>query len=245
MYSSEIMQSEKEQVVLQFNYQRFVWFLVFVALVLAMVSFGMQFRKYEIDINSKVYQKFDLDGERNIPSFFSMLLLMTTAVILYMISSIKRKFQFTFRNHWLGLSLIFLFLSMDELISLHEILIDVVRYIAGSSTGIFFLGWVIPMGFIVICIGFTYLKFLIRLPLRTRLFFIVSACVYLSGTIGMETVGSYYYQVHGEGIGMQLCMTIEESLEMIGIILFIYTLLEYTHRFLEPLTIHCEFEEKI
>ncbi|MDJ1505969.1 hypothetical protein [Xanthocytophaga agilis] len=245
MYSSEIMRSEKEQVVLRFNYQRFVWFLVFVALVLAMVSFGMQFRKYEIDINSKVYQKFDLDGERNIPSFFSMLLLMTTAVILYMISSIKRKFQLTFRNHWLGLSLIFLFLSMDELISLHEILIDVVRYIAGSSTGIFFLGWVIPMGFIVICIGFTYLKFLIRLPLRTRLFFIVSACVYLSGTIGMETVGSYYYQVHAEGIGMQLCMTIEESLEMIGIILFIYTLLEYTHRFLEPLTIHCEFEEKI
>src|SRR5689334_13266364 len=118
MYSSETMQSE--QVVLRFNYQRFVWFLVFVAFLLAMISFGMQFRKYEIDINSKIYQKFDLDGERNIPSFFSMLLLMTSAVILYMISIIKRKFQFPFRNHWLGLSLIFLFLSMDELISLHE-----------------------------------------------------------------------------------------------------------------------------
>jgi hypothetical protein len=76
--------------------------------------------------------------------------------------------------------------------------------------------------------GLSYLKFLLHLPAKTRWRFVVAATLYLGGAIGMELIGGRYADLHGmENLAYSMTATVEESLEMAGVIVFIYTLLNY------------------
>ena len=73
-----------------------------------------------------------------------------------------------------------------------------------------------------------YAKFLLDLPSRTRVLFISSGILFVTGAIGFELIGGWYADKHGTGnITYALITTCEELLEMLGIALFIYTLLKY------------------
>ena len=58
--------------------------------------------------------------------------------------------------------------------------------------------------------------------------FIIAGCLYVSGALGMEMVGGNYRDMVGEvDLNYGLITSFEETLEMAGIILFIYGLLDY------------------
>ena len=60
----------------------------------------------------------------------------------------------------------------------------------------------------------------------------------------METIGSYYYQAtNADSLGFQTLITLEETLEMGGTTLFIYTLLQYIKQYLSPVTLRLRFAE--
>lgn len=67
-----------------------------------------------------------------------------------------------------------------------------------------------------------------RLPARTAFLFVVSGAVYVGGAIGFELIGGYYAKANGvENLTYSMISTVEESLEMSGVIVFIYALLKY------------------
>lgn len=73
-----------------------------------------------------------------------------------------------------------------------------------------------------------FMGFPLRLPLPTRLSFVGAGSLYLGGAISVEMIGGRYAEVHGfESLSYQLMAHAEESLEMAGIIVFIYVLLRY------------------
>ena len=84
------------------------------------------------------------------------------------------------------------------------------------------------MGFVFI---FTLIVFrtVVQLPSPIRRLFILAGLIYLSGAIGMETVaGHFVVPVWGDqGMKYVFCAAIEEFLEMIGIVVFMYALLTY------------------
>lgn len=86
--------------------------------------------------------KFNLDLENNIPSHFSSGLLLLASMLLALIAFFKKKGNDIFARHWAVLSIVFLYLSLDEAASIHELVNRPMRTMYGLG-GAFYFGWVI------------------------------------------------------------------------------------------------------
>lgn len=170
---------------------------------------------------------FDFDQERNIPTLYSSFALALSAAILAMLCYGYRVHGERC-HHWMGLSLIFLFLSIDEATAIHEHLSGPVHDHLGSAVS-FSFGWMIPYQVGILLIGMAYARFLWRLPRKTMYLLIASACVFLGGAMGFEILAGRRLQIFGrdDPIIYAVLYTFEESLEMIGVVIFIYALLAH------------------
>jgi hypothetical protein len=178
---------------------------------------------------------FDIDAEYNIPTFFSMLLLLFAALLLAVITILERKRTGSHVFHWTILSFGFLVMAIDEVVCIHERLVNPLRRLLGpNNPGIFNFAWVIPGIALVLVLALFFLKFWLRLPTKTRLTFLMAAAIYIGGCIGFELIGGHYAKLHGiHNLAYSMLTTVEESLEMAGVIFFIWGLLVYladTHK---------------
>ena len=204
-----------------------------VTFILVFASVATQSADYLTGHNSaflhKMVKVFNLDLEQNVSSFFSMLLLLFTSLLLAFITVLKRKQKASYLFEWAILSIGFLFMTFDESTQIHEKLIEPMRAIlGGKNLGIFYYAWVVPAIGLVLFLSLFFLKFLWSLPAKPRLTFIISGIIYIGGAIGMELIGGNYAEIHGRDNLIYIALTtIEESLEMLGVIVFIWALLEY------------------
>ena len=175
----------------------------------------------------EILQRFDLDHEHNIPTWFSSQLLFLCSLVLALIGGVHRKRREAFAFHWLALSAIFIYLSLDEAANLHEILIVPIRRRLDLH-GLLYFAWVIPGFFAVAVVGVCFLPFLRQLDARTRRRIVVAGGVYLCGALGMELIGGACAESLGfESLPYLAAMTIEETLEMLGAALLLNGLLGY------------------
>lgn len=180
-------------------------------------------RKYDIGL----IEEFNIDRESNIPTYFSSVLLLTAAALLAVIALSKSKANELFARHWGALSAIFLLMSLDEAANLHERLISPLQRLLGAS-GWFRFAWVIPGMIFVAVLALSYLKFLLHLPKLTKAFFLLAGSLYVGGALGMEMIAGQYADLHGvENFTYSMITTVEEALEMSGVVVFIYALLRY------------------
>jgi hypothetical protein len=171
--------------------------------------------------------EFNLGTENNIPTYFSGLLLLSASILLGVIARLKWTVQDAFRRYWAGLAFIFAYLSVDEVASLHERLGEPIRH-ALDTSGVFYYAWVIPGMGLLLLFGFVYARFFWALDARWKRLFAVSGFVYVAGGLGVELVGGWFVtQFENPGFTNVLIVTVEEVLEMSGVALFIYTLMEY------------------
>lgn len=201
-----------------------------VAFLLVLASIGGQLMAHLTGhaLAYKLAYLFDVDAERNIPSYFSTLLLLFAALLLAVITVLKRKAGSPVSS-WAILLFGFLCLAADEAWSYHERLIKPVRELLGDDKlGVFYFAWVIPGIALVLVLALFFLSFLLRLPAKTRLTFLVAATLYIGGVIGVELVGGRFAELHGvRNLTYNMIVSIEEILEMVGAIVFIYALLVY------------------
>jgi hypothetical protein len=203
--------------------------LSIIVLLLTLAHIAGQFSTYYLGYDNifGLIPMFNLNSEQNIPAFFSTLLLLFSSILLAMIASAVKKSRAAYFYHWLGLSLIFLFLSMDESLSFHESMTVPLRK-ALNTSGILFYAWVIPYGIAILILIFVYLKFFIRLPANTRNLLVLAAVLYIVGVIVVELMGGRIdEQIGRHNATYAVYSTIEEVLEMGGIIVFIYALMGY------------------
>lgn len=172
---------------------------------------------------------FNVNGEQNIPTYFSVLLMLFAALLLAIIAVLNRKQRAPHVSKWATLSFGFLFLAYDEAFQVHEQLNSPVASLLGEgSLGVFYFAWVIPGIVGVLAVGLFFLKFLLHLSAKTRLAFLLAAALYLGGAIGVELIGGRYAELHGlKNLTYSMITTVEESLEMAGLIVFIWALLKY------------------
>lgn len=190
---------------------------------------------------------FDFDAETNIPTFYSSIALLLSSFLIALIASCHKKNAAPYWL-WAGLSLVFLFLSVDEFASIHESLGDPVDRLLKSSgliksPKILFYSWIIPYGIALTAFGIAYLKFLIALPRKTMLLFIISGGIFVAGAIGFETLSGIQERQYGENFLYGILYTFEESFEMLGIALFIYALLSYIVEHFRPFSISVDKKE--
>jgi hypothetical protein len=177
--------------------------------------------------NIGLMRKFNVDEEWNIPSFFSVLMLLFAALLLAVVTALERKRSSAHVLHWTVLTLGFLFMAADELVSLHEKLnLPMHRLLAKDELGIFYFAWVIPGIAVVVGVGLFFLRFLLKLPGRTKRSFIIAGLLYVGGVIGIELIAGRHAEIHGfHNFAYSIWTLIEESLEMAGLVVFIDALL--------------------
>ncbi|MGG6295785.1 hypothetical protein ACQ4M4_15460 [Leptolyngbya sp. AN02str] len=168
-----------------------------------------------------------LDLERNIPTSYAGLCLALCGVLLGVIALHKSSVRDRFTLAWSGLSFLFFMLALDEIVSLHERTILILRNMLNTS-GVLYFAWVIPGVVFVLLFAATYFKFWRSLPSRTRNLFLFSGLIFLSGALGMEMVGGFTATSIGQlNLVYALVTTVEEFLEKMGVVFFIYALLLY------------------
>jgi len=215
---------------MKFQPKKVALFLGIIIIFLILAHIVVKFSTFYLghDTVFGIVPLFDLDKEKNIPTFYSSVLLLFCSLLLAITAFVtKKKGKHDF-HYWIGLAVIFLFLSIDEFTTIHELLIEPLRS-ALNTSGFFYFAWVIPYGISVIIFLLLYLRFLINLPIRIRLLFIIAGVIYIAGAIGLELVGGYYYELQ-EGqrdLTYVIITSFEESLEMVGILIFIYALMLY------------------
>jgi hypothetical protein len=177
----------------------------------------------------KANKAFNVDLELNIPSYFSSLILLFPSLLLGAIAYLNFKSKAGNVFYWTLLACGFFFMAFDELCSVHEKLIEPMQNMLGKENlGIFHYAWVVPAVGLVIVLAAVFLRFWWNLPPRTRMMCLISGVVYLGGAVVMEMVDGNYADVHGkENLTYMLMSTFEETLEMVGSILFIKTLLDH------------------
>lgn len=172
---------------------------------------------------------FNVDRENNIPTFFSAFLFILAALLILSVVKLEKKQKPRLTFFWLTLCLGFFYIAYDELFPIHEgwKAPDLGAFGQGLSNSNPFK-WVVPAALIVLVLSILFIKFFLRLPAKTRLTFFLAGFLYLLGSILSEFVGGLYLESHGgANLTYSLITTVEESLEMSGIILFIQGLLGY------------------
>ena len=178
---------------------------------------------------------FGLGAEQNVPTLYSSVTLLVVAGLLYVTARTIK----TNRVYWWVLCFAFVFLALDEFGEIHEKLIKPLQEkLHTSGAGAFHYAWIIPYGIASIVFGLAFLRFLLRLPRKTASLFVIGGAVFVTGAIGMEMVGGILFEEGGtKHWGYWSVQTLEEALEMTGVLVFLYGLSDYMDSHLGGLTI--------
>lgn len=190
---------------------RVILFLVFSHIALQAIHY------YVTELPWLLREIFDVDEEESFTNWFSTIILFVASVLLFLIADKKKNDQDPFKNHWYGLAWGFGLLSLDEVAGLHETLNTVTDF-----------AWTIPGAIAVLVVFLLYLKFILHLPKPTSTLFCIAGSVYVGGAVGVEHLADYYVEAYEmDNFGYQLFTAVEETLEMLGVVIFIQALLKY------------------
>lgn len=199
-----------------------------VAALLLCASMAGQTMRFVFDRDSVfgLVQLFNVDMERNIPTFFTVMIALGNALLLLVVGLNSRSTAPHETWYWYVLAAGFVFIGYDEGFQVHEKLIAPMRSIMGSEgPGIFHFGWVVPAIALVCVLGLIFLKFLLKLAALMQRRLLTAAVLYLGGCLGMEMLDGAYAAAFGMNYTYSLLVTIEEGLEMAGMIMLTHTLL--------------------
>ncbi len=174
-------------------------------------------------VPSPLLQFFSLSVEGNFPTWYAALLLAGCGFVLWAIAAGARQTAAPFQRHWTFLGAVFLYMSLDEAVELHEHLGEIVEL-----HGVLFFSWVVPAAVIVLLLGIAYLRFLKHLPVKTRWRFIWAGTLYIGGALVLELPLGFWAERAGrDNLAYALIDWVEETLELLGASLFLLALLNY------------------
>jgi hypothetical protein len=219
--------------------------LVGVTLLLILASTAGQGVKYLLGYETAygLIPLFFVGEERNVPTYYSSLLLLCASALLAVIALTRHRVRALHARHWAALALIFFVLSLDEVAGLHEMMIRPMRE-ALHVGGLLYFGWVVPGGVLVLALGCAYLRFFLDLEPKFQWLFGAAGLLYVGGALGVEMLGGRHADLHGlENLAYRMYQTVEESFEMFGLVLFIHALLRYVARHVPPGPIYVDVRE--
>jgi hypothetical protein len=214
--------------------KRVAWMLAATIVILGIACIVTQVVRIRFNMRSVgLIAAFDMNREANVPTLFSTLLLLAVGFLLWVIARGKKEQSGDYYWHWKLLSIVFFYLAVDEAVGIHELLIVPLRTLLNAG-GVLYFTWVIPGLAVVLGLGLYYLKFIMHLTTVDRFRFVVAGVMYVGGAIGVEMIGGHYYWMtnRAKDLNYTLITTLEESLEMAGLTLFIFALLDHMARHL-------------
>ena len=171
-----------------------------------------------------------LNAENNVPSLFSALAILAAAALLFTTATAARRSDRPNFAAWCILGAVFTWLGIDESVGLHEMLNRPVRD-ALQVGGPLYFAWVIPYAVLLGVLVALLWRFVFGLDALTRRRFIVAGVVYVTGALLLEMIGARIWLAQGAQSRLYYIeTTAEESLEMLGIALFIRAIIAHHGR---------------
>lgn len=175
----------------------------------------------------------NINREANIPTWYATALLLAAALLLLVITLSHRASGKQYVA-WAGLTAIFAYISMDEAGTIHEKLTPILQEQL-ELTGFFYFGWVVVGIAVALIVGLLYLPFVWRLPSHVRRWFIVAGVLYVGGALVVESISANLWFLNsGTSLRFSAVGTLEEWMEMVGVITLIYALLQYIRTEIGP-----------
>jgi hypothetical protein len=213
--------------------------LVIIALTLIHCLF--QYLEYGLGLTqvSHIRTIFDFEYDGNLTTWYSSVTLLICSLLLSLIASAKQQNQDSYIRHWQILAIIFAVMSLDEVAMLHERAGNLIEKLSPVEfNGWLNFQWVLLGVPLTVIIAIAYLKFMAHLPAKTRNLFLLAGGLFIGGALGLEILAG-----HQESLGAanrffyELFTSIEELWEKLGVLVFIYALLNYMEKYLNQIKI--------
>jgi hypothetical protein len=211
----------KTSVVLELSCARLaalVW-----AITLAILAIGFAREAYVYAYGIKTWlgplKPFGLDSESSLGDWWGTIQFALGAMLLAV--NARAEPDRRWRYQWAVLAAIFIYLSVDESVGLHERIVPLLDPL--RLTGFLRYSWIIPYGIASIIIGLIYLPFLRALPANFGWRIYLAGALFVAAAAGVESIQGYCGTY-----SLRLCFIstriFEEGGEMIALSLFLVTL---------------------
>lgn len=171
----------------------------------------------------------DMSREWNLPSLYSGALIFTNAIAL---GATGWRLLQARRDGWVSwcfLAAVFVYLSIDETVGIHEHLTGVTRDALHITGGPLYFAWVVPGIVFALTVFVLSLRFLGRLDQASRLRMMAAGAIYIGGAVGLEMLGGWRWLAVGGALSDPLYILLftgEETLEIAGMSLMLYAVLK-------------------
>jgi hypothetical protein len=173
---------------------------------------------------------FYVDAETSVPTWDSSAAWGLAAALCGLIAATRVAERERHRWEWGAVTVMLVLLSADEIAGFHEHNIPRLREMWGGE-GWLYYSWVVPGLVLVALCAAALSRWLWALPGRYRLLLVCSGTIFLTGAMGLETVSGWWASSHGEeNLVYALIVTAEETCEMSGVALLVYTMHDYIFR---------------
>lgn len=202
---------------------------------------------------------FDMDLEGNLPMLFNVLLLLAVAIGFYLVARSETVVRDRRSWFFMAIVFVFLTVDEGSQIH-EKLMLSTLRLlnhgtVGGGEMGWLYYAWIVPYGVAVSALLLTLVPWLLRLPARLRWSLLFSGGVFLLGAVFMESwsgklaesleatarpseelpwipctvypTGSCFLYADARFVAM---CTVEEILEMTGLILCLRALIEELNR---------------
>jgi len=158
---------------------------------------------------------FDLDQEAGFGTWFSAGMLLVAGILLLHQAKVLHRQGSAEERWWYYLGIGFCLLSMDEVAGIHEALNTALdgTDIAWTTFGLMAL----------VLVAVAYVPFLWQHRRRLGPLFLLAGAVYGAGAVGVE----HSTDADVESLHYNMWTTLEEGMEMSGVIIFIYAVLDH------------------
>jgi hypothetical protein len=171
--------------------------------------------------------RFDHDGEASLPAWYQGMGLFMCGVFLAAVAARTHQRRMPGATRWAILSGMFALCSADEVAMLHETFGNSLSaHLGHLGFGVY--SWILGGIPVVVALAIAFVPLILKMPRAIMITLIVAGIFYVIGAVGFEVIEAKIDALYGT-MTFSLVSAVEETFEMIGIILFIRGTLAYAH----------------
>ena len=169
----------------------------------------------------------NVGSEQSLPTYFSVINLLLASALVFVIFRHEKSLGIEQSGYWLFLSLLFLYLSVDESAGIHESFSNLHDYMVRKDL---IAPWLDTHSWVVFGVLFVAVVVIILMPLirrltaDTRLYFLAAATIFLTGALGFEYLGALMLEIgfveSKTDTAYLVRRLFEEGFEMYGVAIF-------------------------
>ncbi|HZA78249.1 MAG TPA: hypothetical protein VE623_17860 [Acidimicrobiales bacterium] len=174
-------------------------------------------RQDDPDYPDDVPLLFDVNTEATVPTWYSAGLLLAVAAVCVVLAVVARDADGGGARRWVVLGLVFVGMSLDETVALHERLDSgVTDTLDVEGTGALRHPWVVAGVVLAAGLAVVTARAIVTLPRHRRRWVALGLGIYVGGALGLEAVSGVVLDAAGEGLAYAAVTWAEEGAEMVG-----------------------------